>query len=231
MILMRHHYVSRYWGSRAEARSLQAFGCRTLIFPNDKTEGEFTISAACLTMIIAMVWQLLGREYGEGVCLGMYRWTFLTMEIGKTSRWRGSLWASVIKALGPASGQCRSAFNLRAISCVSMCILSFSICRDGVPRCNGVFHFLVWSSRGEQRLRPIRCMQGLQTLTAEGLYVILRCIGSLAAKDSIFLGELPRTALGDISQVHQASLKDHMTDSSIQLRRMLPVHLVCRWLK
>nr|PNR28380.1 hypothetical protein PHYPA_028972 [Physcomitrium patens] len=56
-------------------------------------------------------------------------------------------------------------------------------------------------SVGYQGIRPsVWAMQGLQTLTAEGLYVILRCIGSLAAKDSIFLGELPRTALGDISQ-------------------------------
>lgn len=47
-------------------------------------------------------------------------------------------------------------------------------------------------------------MQGLQTLTAEGLKVILRCVSSLAMKDSIFLGELPYSALGDISQVFQA---------------------------
>lgn len=56
-------------------------------------------------------------------------------------------------------------------------------------------------SVGYQGTRPsIWALQGLQTLTAEGLEVVLRCVSSLAMKDSIFLGELPCTALGDISQ-------------------------------
>jgi hypothetical protein len=54
-------------------------------------------------------------------------------------------------------------------------------------------------------LKRILCVQGLQTLTAEGLEVVLRCVSSLAMKDSIFLGELPCTALGDISQVFVSS--------------------------
>lgn len=56
-------------------------------------------------------------------------------------------------------------------------------------------------SVGFQGTRPsVWAMQGLQTLTAEGLEAILRCVSSLATKDSVFLGELPCSALGDISQ-------------------------------
>jgi hypothetical protein len=44
-------------------------------------------------------------------------------------------------------------------------------------------------------------MQGLHSLSAEGLKVILGYARSMAMKDSVFVGEVPLSAFGGISQV------------------------------
>ncbi|KAG0584646.1 hypothetical protein KC19_3G225500 [Ceratodon purpureus] len=62
-------------------------------------------------------------------------------------------------------------------------------------------------SVGYHGTRPsIWAMQGLQTLTAEGLKVILRCVSTLAMKDSVFLGELRCSAISDNPQDISAEL-------------------------
>lgn len=70
------------------------------------------------------------------------------------------------------------------------------------------------------------CVQGLQTLTAEGLEAILRCVSSLATKDSVFLGELPCSALGDISQVYQASFNEPCGKLVVGIEESV----VCGWM-
>jgi len=49
-------------------------------------------------------------------------------------------------------------------------------------------------------------MQGLHSLSAEGLKVILGYASSMAMKDSVFVGEVPLSAFGGISQEEASKL-------------------------
>lgn len=49
-------------------------------------------------------------------------------------------------------------------------------------------------------------MQGLHSLSAEGLKVILGYARSMAMKDSVFVGEVPLSAFGGISQEEASKL-------------------------
>jgi len=74
------------------------------------------------------------------------------------------------------------------------------LAEDGDWKDDGWAGKLVMSGyRGD---RPsVWAMQGLQTLTADGLQVVLGHASSMVMKDSLFIGELPLSALGDITEV------------------------------
>lgn len=56
-------------------------------------------------------------------------------------------------------------------------------------------------SRSTKRNVVFSFVQGLQTLTADGLQVVLGHASSMVMKDSLFIGELPLSALGDMTEV------------------------------
>ena len=56
-------------------------------------------------------------------------------------------------------------------------------------------------SRSTKRNVVFSFVQGLETLTADGLQVVLGHASGMVMKDSLFIGELPLSALGDITEV------------------------------